>query len=189
MTSRATYLTRLLQRDIILAPRPNIYETAYLKPFVPKPHQKRLFSASSPVKMPAKHSSSDAEAPSSFKQAKLDPNSSSKSNSNGAAATNGNSSNEKNGNEEEDGSHRYQASSTTHREEDQWKFRAPYAIHKKEDHFDVKWKGKCHCGKVQYQLSREKPLASKYCHCTTCQRLHGVSFLLLHSCSQPDVRL
>jgi hypothetical protein len=23
-------------------------------------------------------------------------------------------------------------------------------------------------------LSREKPLAAKYCHCTTCQRLHGV---------------
>jgi hypothetical protein len=70
--------------------------------------------------------------------------------------------------------HQYQASDRTDREEDQWKFRAPYKIHEGDSNFDVKWKGKCHCGRVQYQLSREKPLASKYCHCTTCQRLHGV---------------
>ena len=70
--------------------------------------------------------------------------------------------------------HQYQAGSTTDREEDQWKHRAPYRIHDNPKDFPVKWKGKCHCGAVQYQLSREKPLASKYCHCTTCQRLHGV---------------
>ncbi|KFA61047.1 hypothetical protein S40285_08010 [Stachybotrys chlorohalonatus IBT 40285] len=72
--------------------------------------------------------------------------------------------------------HQYQASKSTHRDEDQWKHRAPYRIHEKNDNFDVKWKGKCHCGKVEYQLAREKPLSVKYCHCTTCQRLHGAPF-------------
>ncbi|KAI9148071.1 hypothetical protein HJFPF1_11893 [Paramyrothecium foliicola] len=72
--------------------------------------------------------------------------------------------------------HQFQAGKTTHREEDQWKHRAPYRVHDKADGFDVKWKGKCHCGRVQYQLSREKPLSSKYCHCTTCQRLHAAPF-------------
>jgi hypothetical protein len=26
---------------------------------------------------------------------------------------------------------------------------------------------------VQYQLSREKPLDAKFCHCKTCQVIHG----------------
>jgi len=87
---------------------------------------------------------------------------------------------DKDGNKRSDGNepHQHQASSRTDREEDQWKFRAPYLIHKGPDKFDVKWKGKCHCGAVQYQLKREKPLSSKYCHCTTCQRMHGVSSYL-----------
>ncbi|KAJ9501112.1 hypothetical protein LTR99_006597 [Exophiala xenobiotica] len=72
--------------------------------------------------------------------------------------------------------HQYQAGDTTHREEDQWKTREPYRVHDKPDNFPVKWEGSCHCGKVTYQLSREKPLAAKYCHCTTCQRLHGSPF-------------
>lgn len=71
--------------------------------------------------------------------------------------------------------HQYQAGDSTHRKEDEWKHREPYRIHDSAEDFDVKWEGECHCGKVQYQLSREKPLAAKYCHCTTCQRLHGVS--------------
>lgn len=71
--------------------------------------------------------------------------------------------------------HQFQSGDTTHREEDQWKTREPYRIHEKMDNFPIKWEGSCHCGKVTYQLSREKPLAAKYCHCTTCQRLHGVS--------------
>jgi hypothetical protein len=70
--------------------------------------------------------------------------------------------------------HQYQSGSTTHRKEDEWKHREPYRIHSDDEDFDVKWRGQCHCGKVQYQLSRDKPLASKYCHCSTCQRLHGV---------------
>ncbi|KIK57693.1 hypothetical protein GYMLUDRAFT_172107 [Collybiopsis luxurians FD-317 M1] len=72
--------------------------------------------------------------------------------------------------------HQYQAGDSTDRPEDQWKYREPYRIHESNETFPVKWRGGCHCGKVKYQLSREKPLASKYCHCTTCQRLHGSPF-------------
>lgn len=71
--------------------------------------------------------------------------------------------------------HQHQAGNSTDRDIDQWKYREPYRVHKDPGDFDVKWEGQCHCGKVQYQLSRDKPLAAKYCHCTTCQRLHGVS--------------
>lgn len=81
--------------------------------------------------------------------------------------------------------HRHQASSTTHRKEDEWKHRAPYRIHNDDasagddgdgDKFTARWRGGCHCGRVQYELGRERPLKSKYCHCTTCQRLHGAPF-------------
>lgn len=72
--------------------------------------------------------------------------------------------------------HRHQAGSTTHRDLDEWKHREPYRIHDTGEVFPVKWKGGCHCGRVKYQLSRERPLVSKYCHCTTCQRLHGAPF-------------
>lgn len=62
-------------------------------------------------------------------------------------------------------------------EKNEWKFRAPYKVHSKENDGDFKalYEGSCHCGRVQYQLSREKPLDAKYCHCTTCQVLHGMS--------------
>jgi hypothetical protein len=73
------------------------------------------------------------------------------------------------------GQHQHQAGTTTHREEDQWKHREPYKVHENDSDFKAIWTAQCHCGKVQYQLSREKPLSAKYCHCTTCQRLHGVS--------------
>lgn len=77
-----------------------------------------------------------------------------------------------------DDAHQYQAGDTTHRKEDEWKHREPYRIHYDDEDFPVKWRGSCHCGKVTYQLSRDRPLASKYCHCTTCQRLHGVRWRL-----------
>jgi hypothetical protein len=70
-----------------------------------------------------------------------------------------------------DNSHQFQAGTSEH---DEWKHKEPYRIHGKNDEFDTKWKGGCHCGRVKYQLSREMPLDAKYCHCTTCQRLHGV---------------
>lgn len=55
----------------------------------------------------------------------------------------------------------------------EWKFRAPYQIHEDNSNFHVRYEGSCHCGKIHYQVSREKPLAAKYCHCKTCQKLHG----------------
>ena len=55
----------------------------------------------------------------------------------------------------------------------EWKYRAPYKVHENDPNFHVRYNASCHCGKVKYQLSREKPLDSKYCHCTTCQKLHG----------------
>merc|ERR1712093_797825 len=66
----------------------------------------------------------------------------------------------------------FQSGDTTHRDEDQWKTREPYRVHEKVDNFPAKWEGSCHCGKVTYQLSRDKPLAAKYCHCTTCHRFY-----------------
>lgn len=56
----------------------------------------------------------------------------------------------------------------------QWKQRAPYRIHEKNEGFKALYEAACHCGKVRYQLSREKPLDSKLCHCTTCQTQHGM---------------
>ena len=62
---------------------------------------------------------------------------------------------------------------STEGELNQWKFRAPYKVHENDPNFHVRYHGSCHCGKIQYQLSREKPLDAKYCHCTTCQKIHG----------------
>ena len=56
---------------------------------------------------------------------------------------------------------------------DEWKERAPYRIHEDNQKFNARYEGGCHCGQVQYQLSRERPLDAKYCHCTTCQVIHG----------------
>ena len=62
---------------------------------------------------------------------------------------------------------------STEGELNEWKHRAPYKVHGNDPNFHVRYEASCHCGKIKYQLSREKPLDSKYCHCTTCQKLHG----------------
>jgi hypothetical protein len=67
-------------------------------------------------------------------------------------------------------------------EKNEWKFREPYQIHGDDEGFKSLYEGACHCGRVTYQLSREKPLDSKFCHCTTCQVLHGI-FLLFYPLS------
>lgn len=56
-----------------------------------------------------------------------------------------------------------------------------------EDHKPV-WQGACHCGRVQYTLSRETPLASKYCHCTDCQRMHAAPFQWAAIVHKSDLR-
>lgn len=58
-------------------------------------------------------------------------------------------------------------------EHNEWKFREPYKVHENDPNFKALYEGSCHCGRIQYQLSREKPLDAKYCHCSTCQVLHG----------------
>jgi len=57
-----------------------------------------------------------------------------------------------------------------------WKQQAPYRVHEPNENFVVRYEASCHCGRVKYQLSRQAPLASKLCHCTTCQVLHGSYF-------------
>lgn len=52
--------------------------------------------------------------------------------------------------------------------------RPPYRVHEPNENFPVRYEASCHCGKVQYTLSREEPLDSKLCHCTTCQTQHGM---------------
>jgi hypothetical protein len=61
-----------------------------------------------------------------------------------------------------------------------WQKRAPYKIHENNETFKARYEASCHCGKVKYQLSREEPLDSKLCHCTTCQTQHGM-LLYLHT--------
>jgi len=58
-------------------------------------------------------------------------------------------------------------------EDNEWKFCAPYKVHDPSEGFKAVHEGSCHCGRVQYQLSRERPLDAKFCHCNTCQVLHG----------------
>ncbi|EGY17462.1 uncharacterized protein VDAG_01144 [Verticillium dahliae VdLs.17] len=56
-----------------------------------------------------------------------------------------------------------------------WKSNPPYA-RPRDEPFTNTLRGSCHCGQVVYHLSRDRPLASKYCHCTDCQTLHGAPF-------------
>lgn len=67
----------------------------------------------------------------------------------------------------------------------EWKQRPPYRVHEDPEGFDVKYEASCHCGKVKYQLSREEPLDSKLCHCTTCQTQHGM-FLMMNRIGWAD---
>ncbi len=70
----------------------------------------------------------------------------------------------------------HQQSKSTEGKHD-WKTKPPYSIFEKNENnenFDVKLEAHCHCERVKYQLSREEPLDSKLCHCTTCQVQHGM---------------
>lgn len=61
-----------------------------------------------------------------------------------------------------------------------WKHAPPYqrpdVSTDERQSFDKKIKASCHCQRVKYWISREKPLQSKYCHCHDCQVLHGAPF-------------
>ncbi|KLU81107.1 hypothetical protein MAPG_00202 [Magnaporthiopsis poae ATCC 64411] len=60
--------------------------------------------------------------------------------------------------------------------DDDWKTSAPYSIGGPPDGATVYWTGSCHCGRIEYSLTRDKPLQSKYCHCSDCRVLHGAPF-------------
>ncbi|KAK9770418.1 hypothetical protein AB5N19_11447 [Seiridium cardinale] len=70
---------------------------------------------------------------------------------------------------------------TTHEDEEsekrkeggEWRNQPPYRTSEENEHFEKKHTAECNCGRIKYWLSRDKPLASKYCHCTDCQSLHG----------------
>ena len=57
---------------------------------------------------------------------------------------------------------------------EEWKSRPPYGAPAADaPPFEKRWTAHCSCGRVTYWLSRDRPLASKYCHCVDCQSLHG----------------
>lgn len=55
-----------------------------------------------------------------------------------------------------------------------WKHQAPYLHPKDEEDFKVQHKANCMCGEIQYVVDSD-PVAAKFCHCTSCQILHGMS--------------
>ncbi|TRX87960.1 hypothetical protein FHL15_011164 [Xylaria flabelliformis] len=65
---------------------------------------------------------------------------------------------------------------TPSKRDDDWKNRPPYRTTDTNEKFEKRHTAHCHCGRVKYWLSREKPLAAKFCHCIDCQALHGAPF-------------
>lgn len=84
-----------------------------------------------------------------------------------------------------------------HDNHDDWETQPPYTrpdeATEKRENFEKKVQGSCHCGRVQYWLNSDKPLASKYCHCIDCKKIHGtplnstlhVQRLMIFRCSFP----
>ncbi|KAI1354914.1 Mss4-like protein [Xylaria sp. FL0043] len=60
--------------------------------------------------------------------------------------------------------------------DDDWKNRPPYRTTDDNEKFPKRHTAHCHCGRVKYWLSREKPLAAKFCHCIDCQALVRAPF-------------
>ncbi|TDZ47451.1 hypothetical protein CTRI78_v008562 [Colletotrichum trifolii] len=69
---------------------------------------------------------------------------------------------------------------TTNSYDEEWKTQSPYERPEKArpegKEFEKVLKGACHCGQVTYWLRKDKPLASKFCHCRDCQIMHGAPF-------------
>ncbi|PWY92229.1 hypothetical protein BO70DRAFT_276216, partial [Aspergillus heteromorphus CBS 117.55] len=57
-----------------------------------------------------------------------------------------------------------------------WTTHPPYNTPPPSELRPAKWRGRCQCGQVTYQLSRERPLKAKFCHCRGCQVMHGAPF-------------
>ncbi|KAK7745816.1 hypothetical protein SLS53_002533 [Cytospora paraplurivora] len=69
-----------------------------------------------------------------------------------------------------------------------WQTQDPYRKPTADEDFKVEWEASCHCGRVKYLLNREKPLASKYCHCLQCQTMHAAPFQWAAIVHKSDLR-
>lgn len=63
--------------------------------------------------------------------------------------------------------------------------RAPYAA---ERAFHRVYGGACFCGAVRFEVGARKPEDAKFCHCPTCQKLHGAPFQWAAILHKRDVR-
>ncbi|KAI5309291.1 hypothetical protein KEM55_003583 [Ascosphaera atra] len=62
-------------------------------------------------------------------------------------------------------------------DEDDWEHQPPYArAADTEGQPHVEWTGGCQCGRVRYEIYSKRPKSAKFCHCNTCQRMHGAPF-------------
>lgn len=58
----------------------------------------------------------------------------------------------------------------------------------KDDGFAAKYRARCHCGAVRYEVGAD-PVAAKVCHCHACQVLHGAPMQWAAIFRKRDVRL
>ena len=54
----------------------------------------------------------------------------------------------------------------------EWQRSTPYLLASEDKDFQIKYTASCMCGEVQYAVDCD-PVAAKYCHCSSCQKLHG----------------
>ena len=53
-----------------------------------------------------------------------------------------------------------------------WQLEPPYLLTSEDKDFKPMYESSCVCGAVRYAVDCE-PKSAKFCHCTSCQRLHG----------------
>ena len=68
-----------------------------------------------------------------------------------------------------------------------WKSKPPYGRAGQTDDFDARYRARCYCGAVAYEV-RDDPVAAKICHCRACQTLHGAPFQWAVIFHKHDVR-
>ena len=57
-----------------------------------------------------------------------------------------------------------------------------------DPHFSPKYRARCHCGAVAYEVSAD-PVDAKLCHCLACQKLHGAPMQWAAIFHKRDVRI
>ena len=57
-----------------------------------------------------------------------------------------------------------------------------------DDRFVARYRARCHCGAVRYEVSAD-PVDAKICHCRTCQALHGAPMQWAAIFHKRDVRM